>query len=113
MEPRFRMPSLEIPALRKLAKDKPCMFRVEGVCNNDPATTVWCHSNQGKHGKGMGAKSHDPFGAFGCSSCHDWYDNKIPNVPHEEKVATFERARDATTYFIWANNLVRVNKEAA
>lgn len=86
------------------------MFNVPGVCNGDPAKTVWCHSNQGKHGKGHGLKSHDCFGALGCSSCHDWYDNKIPNIPHEEKVATFEAAKDRTWFYLWANGLLQVRR---
>lgn len=46
---------------------------VEGV--------VWCHSNKGTHGKGVGLKSKDIFGAYGCQYCHDVYDgrNRVPS----------------------------------
>jgi hypothetical protein len=106
----FRMPRLELPALTRVAKGKPCMFNVPGHCNGKWETTVWCHSNQGRHGKGSGLKSHDCYGAFGCSGCHDWYDNRVPNIAHEEKVRVFEIARDRTTYYLWANDLLKVNK---
>ena len=107
-EVRQREPRLEVPRLVALAKDAPCMLRIPKVCNGNPATTVWCHSNQDRHGKGKGLKSHDCFGAFGCSACHDWIDNKVPNIPHEEKVAAFELGRDRTTLYLWRNQLVRV-----
>ncbi len=50
------------------------MFRIPGVCRGRDDTTCWCHSNEGRHGKGAGKKAHDIFGAIGCKDCHDWYD---------------------------------------
>lgn len=56
--------------LRKHARGKPCMVRVEGVCNGNPETTVLAHLNGG----GMGMKHDDLHGAWCCSDCHDWVD---------------------------------------
>lgn len=40
-------------------------------------TTVWAHSNQHCHGKGIAIKAHDIFGAYLCHRCHDQYDNGL------------------------------------
>jgi Protein of unknown function (DUF1364). len=54
------------------AKGAQCALRLPGICNNDPATTVWAHLNG--FGKGMGMKTHDILGFPACSSCHTEYD---------------------------------------
>lgn len=56
------------------ARGAPCSARFPGICNYDPATTVWCHLNGARYGKGMGMKAHDVLGFAGCSSCHEYYD---------------------------------------
>lgn len=58
--------------LRNEARDRPCMIRVPGICNGDNRTTVLAHMNGG----GMGMKHHDMFGAWSCSSCHDYVDGR-------------------------------------
>lgn len=60
------------------AKGERCMIQIPGVCNDDPATTIWAHSNELRHGKGMGKKSHDIFGAYSCSACHSVVDGHMP-----------------------------------
>jgi hypothetical protein len=57
------------------ARGQICEIRIPFVCNYDRATTVWCHRN-GSAFKGVGAKSEDVLGAYGCSSCHDVYDRR-------------------------------------
>ncbi|MES2910601.1 MAG: nuclease domain-containing protein [Pseudomonadota bacterium] len=59
------------PALLALAKGRPCMFRIPGICNHNPATCVACHENEGK---GMAIKASDARSAVGCSACHEAYD---------------------------------------
>jgi hypothetical protein len=44
------------------------------VCGTIDETVVFCHSNEMLHGKGIGIKSHDIFGFYGCANCHQWYD---------------------------------------
>lgn len=56
------------------ARGAPCTARFPGICNHDPETSVWCHLNGGRYGKGMGMKAHDVAGFVGCSSCHEYYD---------------------------------------
>lgn len=60
------------------ARGEDCQIRIPGICNFDPATTVWCHGNGSAAGKGMWMKAHDILGAYGCSSCHDVYDRRAP-----------------------------------
>jgi transposase-like protein len=45
-------------------------------CGADDRTIVWAHSNSQRHGKGMGIKAHDLFGAYLCQKCHFDYDDK-------------------------------------
>lgn len=42
-------------------------------CGADDDTVVAAHSNQSKHGKGMGRKAHD-LPAYLCHACHTWLD---------------------------------------
>lgn len=52
----------------KSARDEDCSLRIPGICNFDPATTVFCHAPCVD--KGMGFKSPDWWGAYGCAGCH-------------------------------------------
>ena len=53
-----------------LCRGQQCYLRLPHVTIHDPATVVACHSNQSKHGKGMGLKAADIFTVPGCYSCH-------------------------------------------
>lgn len=64
--------------IRESAEGMPCQIRLLGICNGNPLTTVWCHGNGSAAGKGIGMKCHDLLGAYGCSSCHDVYDRRVP-----------------------------------
>ena len=54
--------------LRQSANGEPC------VACGAVGTTVWCHSNESSHGKGMSIKAHDLLGLYLCGQCHDLYD---------------------------------------
>ena len=58
--------------LRDSARGQPCLVRLPGICNHDPATTVLAHLNGG----GTGTKHSDLLASFACSSCHDEIDRK-------------------------------------
>jgi len=62
--------------ITKSARGENCAFRFPGICNHNNETTVFCHINT-KY-KGVGMKSPDLFGAYGCSSCHDALDGRNP-----------------------------------
>ena len=61
--------------LRDSAKGRNCSLRIFPHCNHSPETTVLCHLPSGS---GFGQKSPDWFAAFGCSSCHDIIDGRVP-----------------------------------
>ena len=63
------------PKIRESAKGEHCTLRLPGVCNFDPATTVFAHIPCGR--KGMGMKNFDPLGAYACSCCHDVIDGRV------------------------------------
>lgn len=62
------------PHLLAMARGKPCLFRLPGICNFDPETTVACHSNSGAHGKGGARKADDQYSVWGCFACHSHID---------------------------------------
>lgn len=62
------------PAYRDMARDKPCMLLIPGVCCGDWSTTVLAHSNRGADGKGGAIKSSDEAAVFACFACHSWLD---------------------------------------
>jgi hypothetical protein len=45
------------------------------LCNYNPETTVLCHSNSQKHGKGTSIKASDEHTFYGCSGCNYWFDD--------------------------------------
>lgn len=70
--------------IRKSARGQDCQIRLENTCNGNPETTVFCHVN----GAGVGKKSLDMFGAYGCSDCHREVD-RLPSLNH---IVEFEDA---------------------
>lgn len=92
--------------LRDLARGAPCMFKVPGICNNDPETSVWCHSNELRHGKGKAIKAHDCFGAIGCSACHAWHDQG--RASRADKIEAFYRAFEGTLLWLWWTGKIAV-----
>lgn len=78
--------------IRDSARGEPCALEFDG-CLSSTETTVWCHSPYGEDGKGMGQKSDDLFGCFGCASCHDILDGRKKSRYGEEEIRdTFHRA---------------------
>ena len=56
--------------LLELLRQLPCQN-----CGIENGTIVACHSNQSKHGKGMGMKAPDSLVCALCSTCHYELDN--------------------------------------
>ena len=82
--------------IRQSANGQECTLRFPEVCNGNPETTVWCHSNRLADGKGMGLKARDEEGCYGCSACHAWLDGGYAasgQVPREVIDARFDAAR--------------------
>ena len=55
------------------ARGEECQIRIPFICNHNSETTVFCHADGG----GMGMKSPDCEGAYGCSACHDVVDGRV------------------------------------
>jgi hypothetical protein len=60
--------------LRRSARGKMCTLQIHPHCNSNPDTVVLCHI--GSVSKGIALKSHDHFGVYGCSDCHDVIDGR-------------------------------------
>jgi hypothetical protein len=75
------------PALLEMARGRPCLLLVPGVCNHRVDTTVACHSNLQAHGKAGARKADDCYSVWGCAACHSWLDQG--RSPAEMKEAAF------------------------
>lgn len=62
--------------LRKLARGRECQIRIPGRCNGMPETVVLCHYRLPGVLSGLGMKSADWCGAWGCSDCHSVVDGQ-------------------------------------
>lgn len=60
--------------ITRSARDEECLIRIAGCYFT--RGVVWCHANGSAAGKGIGMKSPDPMGAYGCTWCHDIYDRR-------------------------------------
>ncbi|QJQ93935.1 MULTISPECIES: nuclease domain-containing protein [Halomonadaceae] len=82
-------------AIRQAARAERCTFEIVGVCNGDEATTVFAHLPDETNG--MGTKSCDLSGAFGCSACHDAIDDRTqPMIAEQEREWYMRRAQTRT-----------------
>ena len=61
---------------RQIARGKPCMIRIEEMCNGDTETTVLAHYRLAGT-CGMGMKPDDEQAAWACSTCHDIVDGRM------------------------------------
>lgn len=61
--------------LRKEARGRGCMVRLEGICNHNSETVVLCHYRLPGI-SGMGLKADDVIGSWACSACHDAIDRR-------------------------------------
>ena len=91
------------------ANGERCTIQLPNVCNGDSRTTVWCHSNRLRHGKGHGKKTPDIFGAYGCSACHDVIDGRTPRprgMTLTECQEYFDIGRDRSLLILLRKGLV-------
>lgn len=68
-----------------------CFVRIPGICIGGIETTVPAHSNQARHGKGMGMKAHDRYTVPACHACHAEIDQGN-RFSREEKFALWDAA---------------------
>jgi len=65
-----------VSKITQSARGRECQIRIPKICNGDNETVVWCHAN-GVSVKGIGQKSLDILGSYGCFMCHNAYDRRI------------------------------------
>jgi len=95
--------------IRASARGQDCTLRFPGICNRNPETTAWCHSNRLEDGKGMGLKAPDHHGCYGCSECHAWLDGGYAGrVPREAVDARFDAARAESQEILKTKGLLPV-----
>lgn len=93
------------PKLRQSARGKQCAFQIPGICESDPETTVLCHLPS--EIKGMGNKSDDWHGAFGCCACHEAIDQH--RLSKEDELFYSLRALQRTQHYWIAAGLIVVS----
>ena len=96
--------------IRQSARGEECTLRLPYVCNFNPETTVWCHSNRLEDGKGMGLKARDEEGCYGCSDCHDVLDGRKPRpdwMSYELLQRLFDEARDQSRRILRRKGLIK------
>lgn len=59
----------------KSARGQECQIR-SPFCNHNNETVVFCHLNTA----GMGQKTHNIHGSYGCSKCHDFVDGRLADT---------------------------------
>lgn len=103
-------------AITESARGEECQIRLWGVCNHDPATVVWCHANGSAAGKGIGMKSPDLLGAYGCFACHEVYDRRRPLPPgltRAEVELAFHQGHQRSLILLAEKGLIQVGRKAA
>jgi len=90
---------------RRSARDEECTMNSPN-CNHDSRTTVLCHSNSQKHGKGTSIKASDEHSFYGCSGCNLWFDSM--SAPKEEKERLYQKAHKRTQERFKEKGLIEV-----
>ena len=55
-------------------RGEPCFLNVRDICCWNWETVIPAHSNQSRHGKGMGIKAEHRYTIPCCFTCHAWLD---------------------------------------
>lgn len=94
--------------IRASARGEQCTLRF-AVCNFDPATTVWAHSNRAEDGKGMGIKARDEEGCYACMACHSWLDGGYAGKMLRDQVdGYFDLARAESQAILRRKGLMKI-----
>lgn len=62
------------PTLLEMARGRPCLLMIPGLCSHRVDTVVAAHSNLSVHGKGGARKADDCYSCWACAACHVWLD---------------------------------------
>lgn len=89
-------------ALLEACRKLPCQ-----MCGVEDGTVCAAHSNLGRHGHGMGIKSHDTFVAALCAKHHFEIDNG-KTLSREERENEWTMAHESTLIELFKRGLVVV-----
>jgi len=84
-------------------RELPCMS-----CGIENGTIVACHSNQSKHGKGMGIKAPDSLVVALCHTCHYELDNG-KKLSKQERRHLWDQAYIKTMQYLIEKELLIIN----
>lgn len=91
--------------LLDICHDAPCMLRL-GVPGCGANSSVPCHSDMLRHGRGAGHKSHDAYAVPGCPACHAMFTRKA--LGREGYEQTWQRAYEEWTLYLWEHDKLKV-----
>jgi hypothetical protein len=86
------------PTLLAMAKDRPCLLLIPGICNHRVDTTVAAHSNLSIHGKAGARKADDQYSVWACHACHFWLDTSKAAAAHKEMAFTLGHVRQVLAW---------------
>lgn len=92
--------------LLDVAHDAPCCMRIEGICQDGLYPSVPAHSNQQRHGRGVGHKSADCFVVAACPACHFWLD--AGPASRADKQERFLQGLETYWLWMWDNERIKV-----
>lgn len=95
--------------IRDSARGQDCTMEIDGVCSYDPATVVFCHSNDSSFGKGVALKNPDWAGFYGCYKCHQVYDGHVAtDLTKEDLDFYFNNAFTQTMEILFQKGIIVV-----
>lgn len=90
--------------LLDVAHEAPCFLQLADDCGRNPS--VPCHSDQLRHGRGAGHKSHDAFAVPGCPSCHTLFTRE--HLGREGYDEVWRTAFEAYVVWLFENQKLKV-----
>ena len=100
---------MAVKDLRKLARMQDCMIRIPGYCTHNPEETVLCHVRLAGI-TGIGRKSPDLIGAWGCAACHSILDTSKISAEQKERVFMAALARQIEAWKDITQNMLEEQK---
>ncbi len=80
--------SLKSKKIRNSARGEACSLRTSPECQ-DGETVVYCHLNSNY--RGIGLKSPDIFGVYGCYACHQMLD--VNQVEYQDQLRALQETQ--------------------
>ena len=92
------------PTLLDMARDRPCLLLVPGICNHRTDTTVAAHSNLAIHGKAGARKADDCYSVWACAACHAWLDQGPAPADAKERAFTLGHINQVQAWRVMASD---------